>query len=159
MPEDLRLPGEWDRVPALVAIVVAVPGKDVEVGAAQPDRRDPHQDLVRPRARGGDVAHFDPPDIDEHRRFHRLGPPEPPKPPPTCISITAAIVLGGPRGSWIAKPESARSIVSGVPSASSAADSGRSETPVSASRPSVGPSNTGAYSLPPLAVDRAQRGP
>src|SRR2546430_7228865 len=160
MPEDLRLPGERDRVPALVALVVAVPGKEGGVGAARPARRDPHQDLVRPRAGGGDVAHFDPPDIDEHRRFHRLGPPEPPeppeppkppKPPPTCISITDAIVLGGTRGSCIAKPESARSIVSGVPSASSAADSGRSETPVSVSRPSLGQSNTWAYSLPRLA--------
>src|SRR5881275_1264383 len=149
MPEDLRFPGERDRVPTLVAIVVAVPGEDVEVGAAQPDRRDTHQDFVRPRARSGDVAHFDPPDIDKHRRFHRLGPPEP---PPTCSSTTDAIVLGGTRGSWIAKPESRRSIVSGVPSASSAADSGRSETPVSASRPSLGQSNTWAYSLPRLAV-------
>src|SRR5213082_658197 len=169
MPEDLRLPGERDRVPTLVAIVVAVPGEDVEIGAAQPDRRDPHQDFVRPRARGGDVAHFDPPDIDEHRGLHgrsvevvedgggwwRFKPPEPPEPPPTsptCSSTTDAIVLGGTRGSWIAKPESARSIVSGVPSASSAADSGRSETPVSASRPSLGQSNTWAYSLPRLAV-------
>src|SRR5438874_12204775 len=110
MPEDLRFPGERDRVPTLVAIVVAVPGEDVEVGAAQPDRRDTHQDFVRPRARSGDVAHFDPPDIDKHRRFHRLGPPEPPeppeppkppKPPPTCTSTTDAIALGGTRGTRI----------------------------------------------------------
>src|SRR5437764_7632820 len=166
MPEDLRLPGKRDRVPTLVAIVVAVPGEDVEVGAAQPDRRDTHQDFTGPGIRAPDIPYLDPTDVNQNGRFHgrlvevvevgggwwRFKPSEPPETPPTCSSTTDAIVLGGTRGSWIAKPESARSIVSGVPSASSAADSGRSETPVSASRPSLGQSNTWAYSLPRLAV-------
>src|SRR5437016_4718613 len=169
MPEDLRLPGERDRVPALVAIVVAVPGEDVEVGAAQPDRRDAQEDFTGPGIRAPDIPYLDPTDVDQNSGLHRrtvevvevgggwwrFKPPEPPEPrptSPTCSSTTDAIVLGSTRGSWIAKPESTRSIVSGVPSASSAADSGRSETPVSASRPSLGPSNTWAYSLPRLAV-------
>src|SRR5213076_3068183 len=129
MPEDLRLPGERDRVPTLVAIVVAVPGEDVEIGAAQPDRRDTHEDFTGPGIRAPDIPYLDPTDVDQNSGFH--GRPAPPPTSPTCSSTTDAIVLGGTRGSWIAKPESARSIVSGVPSASSAADSGRSETPVS----------------------------
>src|SRR2546430_16050863 len=150
MPEDLRLPGKRDRVPALVAVVVAVPGEDVEVGAAQPDRRDTQEDFTGPGVRAPDIPHLDPADVDQNSGLH--GRPEPPPTSPTCSSTTHAIVLGGTLGRRTPKPESARSIVSGVPSASSAAESGRSETPVSASRPSLGQSNTWAYSLPRLAV-------
>src|SRR5205823_8158684 len=169
MPEDLRLPGERDRVPTLVAIVVAVPGEDVEVGAAQPDRRDPHEHFTGPGIRAPDIPYLDPTDVDQNSGLHgrsvevvevgggwwRFKPSEPPEPPPTsatCISITVAIVLGATRGNWTTTPESPRSIASGFPSASSVAELGGSRTPVSSSFPSLGQSNTWAYSLPGLAV-------
>src|SRR5207245_623066 len=57
MTEDLRLLGERDRPPALVAMVVAMPGVDVQVRAAQPYRCDLHPDVARPLARGRHFPH------------------------------------------------------------------------------------------------------
>src|SRR5256886_1750384 len=169
MPQDLRLARERNRPAALVAVVIAVPREDVPVGAAQSDRRDAQEDFTRPGIRTRDIPYLDPTDVDQNRGLHgrsvevladgggwwRFKPPEPPEPPPTsltCISITVAIVLGATRGNWTTTPESPRSIASGFPSASSVAELGGSRTPVSNSFPSLGQSNTWAYSLPGLAV-------
>ena len=56
MSQDLGLAGERDRPPPLVTMVVGVPREDVEVRAAQPDGRDAHQHVARPRVHARDVA-------------------------------------------------------------------------------------------------------
>src|ERR1051325_1141782 len=130
VPQDLRLGRERDRPPALVAVVVGMSGEDVQIGAAEPDRRNPQQDLPRPRMRPGHLAHLDPAYAHQYRGAH-------PRPhgsrltrhrladhcaPRTDISSTStdAMVLGGTAGSRVTKlpPVSAASMVSGLPPAS-----------------------------------------
>src|SRR5207247_1924661 len=149
--QDLRLVREPDRPPARVPVVVRVSGEDVQVGAAQPDGRDAHEDLPRPGIRAPDIPYLDPADVHQHGSPHG-------RPPPTCSSNTEAIVLGGTAGSWTTKPESDCSTVSGLPSARRRARSGFSFIPASVSLPSFGQSKTRAYTFPGLAVQRPHAG-
>src|SRR5207248_2661959 len=113
-----------------VIVVVGMPCEDVEVGAAQAHGGDAHLHVAWPRLLARHVAQLDPADVDENGGSHG---PAAPAPPPTSRTNTDAMVLGGTVGSRTARPESL-SIVSGFPSASMYARSGRSFTPVSGRR-------------------------
>src|SRR5207247_10310063 len=97
VPQDLRLIGQRDGPSPRVAVVVGVPGGDVEVGATETDRRHAHEDFARSGSLAGDISHVDPPDVNEHGSSHRH--PDPAEPPPSSRTSTAAIVLGGTLGS------------------------------------------------------------
>ena len=47
VPEHLRLNVKGNRLAELIGMVISIAGEDMRVGAAQPDCRDAHQNLVR----------------------------------------------------------------------------------------------------------------
>src|SRR5215510_6421373 len=79
--QDLRLQRKRDRLTSLVCVVVGMAGKNMGVSAAESDRGNAHQHLMRGDYRSGHITHFDPSHIPEHTRAHGLagvggkGPP------------------------------------------------------------------------------------
>ena len=52
----------------MIGVVVGVPAKDVEVGAAETDRGDTHAHIVAAGRDDRNVAKLDPAHVDEYRR-------------------------------------------------------------------------------------------
>ena len=71
MSENLRGLRERNGAAALVGVIVPVPGKDVEVGAAEADDRDAEQHLTRSWRHQRHVANLETANIGQHRRPHQ----------------------------------------------------------------------------------------
>jgi hypothetical protein len=59
MSENLGFDIKRDRLAIFIGVVVCVAGKDVRVGAAQTDGRNPHKHVMQSHDRARNIPHFD----------------------------------------------------------------------------------------------------
>ena len=73
MAENLWLDVERNRLSVVIGIVVRMAGEDMRVRAAEADRGDLHQHVVRTGVRNGNILHFQLFYTTQNTRSHRCG--------------------------------------------------------------------------------------